>query len=95
MSPNEQKPFVMQTVKSSNIAQLGYDPATQELRVQFAKGGLFSYAAVPRDRYEELRAAPSIGAYFAYKIRPHFKSTDLRAMSPDAARAFLNKGNGA
>lgn len=88
------KPEVqMVPVRSSNIADLGYDPATRELRVRFAKGGLFSYADVPQEEYDALRQASSIGSYFSSKIRPKFKATDLRTMSADSARDFLNRSN--
>lgn len=85
--------FQMVPVRSSNIADLGYDPATRELRVRFAKGGLFSYADVPQTEYDALRQASSIGAHFSSKIRNKFKATDLRAMSADSAREFLNRSN--
>lgn len=77
--------FQMIPVRSSNIADLGYDPATRELCVRFAKGGLVSYADVPQEEYDALRQAPSIGKYFSSKIRPKYKSTNLHD--------FLNRSN--
>jgi hypothetical protein len=93
MSPAAPDPFKMNAVKSSNLAGLGYDPVTRELRVKFSKGGLFSYADVPQTEYDALRQASSIGAYFSSKIRPKFKATDLRTMSADSAREFLNRSS--
>ena len=93
MSPVTPDPFNMLPVKSSNISELGYDPVSGELRVKFATGGLYSYAGVDQKTYDAFRQAPSIGAYFASKIRNKHKATDLRVMTADSARDFLNKSN--
>ena len=62
-------------VKSSNIARLGYDAATQTLAVVFTKGTTYHYAGVPADVYEELKLAPSIGIFFSQRIREKFPTT--------------------
>lgn len=75
--------------KSSNIAQLGHHNDT--LYVQFATGGLFSYADFPLREYELMQKADSIGSYFAKNVRPKYKATDLRRMDEEQLRAFLNR----
>jgi hypothetical protein len=51
-------------VSSSQIAAVGYDANTQELRVAFVKGGLYSYDDVPAEVFENLKQAASVGSYF-------------------------------
>ena len=55
-------------VTSSQIKSIGYDPETQKLEVEFNKG-IYEYSDVPQRVYEELMAAPSIGAYFNDNVR--------------------------
>jgi hypothetical protein len=69
------------TVKSSNIAQVGYDEAVgislnQEpmsvLRVVFANGLVYDYYRVPKEVYEELLEADSAGIYFHKNIKKRY-----------------------
>ncbi|MDR0515961.1 MAG: KTSC domain-containing protein [Fibromonadaceae bacterium] len=53
----------MTPVSSSNIAALGYDPATQTVYVQFLNNCLYVYKNVPDGEYQGLFNAPSIGSY--------------------------------
>lgn len=62
-------------VESSQIHAMGYDAETQTLAVQFKKkdgspGGVYHYADVPDDAWQELRDAPSIGSHFYKNIKP-------------------------
>jgi hypothetical protein len=57
-----------QPVNSSSLASVGFDPATNELEIEFREGGVYRYA-VPRRVHQELMAADSLGAYFARRIR--------------------------
>ena len=49
------------TPLSSNVNQIGYDDETQELVVQFAKGGQYIYSGVPADIADGVINAPSVG----------------------------------
>lgn len=62
-------------VKSSNISKLGWNDGV--LHVEFSNGGLFSYAGVTSQMYEELMKAGSIGSHFAKHVRPKYKGTKL------------------
>jgi hypothetical protein len=62
-------------IKSSNIAKLGWHDGV--LHVEFSNGGLFSYAGVTNQLYDELLNAKSIGAHFAKHVRPKYKGTKL------------------
>ena len=58
-----------QEVKSSYIKAVTYDEKTELLKVKFKKGAVFSYQGVPKDTFDNLMLAPSIGAFFAHEIR--------------------------
>ncbi|HEY4993512.1 MAG TPA: KTSC domain-containing protein [Nakamurella sp.] len=57
-----------QPVDSASLASVGFDPATNQLEIQFRAGGVYRYA-VPRRVYHDLMAASSLGAFFARRIR--------------------------
>jgi hypothetical protein len=59
-------------VSSSSIAAFGYS-ADSTLDVEFRRGVVYRYFAVPRDVYNALISAESIGAYFNRSVRPHFR----------------------
>ncbi|TLN26716.1 KTSC domain-containing protein [bacterium] len=61
----------MVPVSSSNLVSVGYDPATQTLRVQF-KLGCYDYTGVPESVYRGLLGAPSKGEYHAARIKYSF-----------------------
>lgn len=58
-------------VTSSNIKSIGYDGTT--LEVEFKNGAIWQYKDVPREKYDELMSAPSIGSYFAKNIKGKFE----------------------
>lgn len=53
----------MQPVSSSSIAAIGYDADNQMVYVQFLNGTTYAYKGVPEIEFENLKTAPSIGAY--------------------------------
>jgi hypothetical protein len=61
-----------QTVKSSNVASIGYDPGSQTLEVEFHHGGVYQYLSVPGEVSEGLFQASSHGRYFQAHIRDRF-----------------------
>jgi hypothetical protein len=56
-------------VSSSNLASVGYDPATQTLEVEFLNGGIYNYSGVPSSVYSGLMSATSHGTYFDRNIK--------------------------
>jgi hypothetical protein len=60
------------TVGSSNVDSIGYDEATQTLRVMFIKGGFYEYRNVPPMEFEQLKNAPSVGAYLSHNIKGNY-----------------------
>jgi hypothetical protein len=53
----------MITVQSSNVAQIGYDETNQYVYVRFLNNSLYVYKGVPRQEFEALKNATSIGSY--------------------------------
>ena len=58
-------------VESTSLESVGFDPATNQLEIEFRDGGVYRYA-VPRRIHQELMAADSLGAFFARRIRHHY-----------------------
>lgn len=57
------------TVRSSNLASVGYDILSAVLEIEFNSGAVYMYERVPQRVYKELMAAPSHGKYFAQHIK--------------------------
>lgn len=66
----------LQKVESSLIDQVGYDPATQDLTIVFAKTGeTYVYHKVPEKVYQKLMAADSKGKFFTKNIKNKYEFT--------------------
>jgi hypothetical protein len=55
-------------VKSSNIAEVGYDEGTKILEIQFKSGGVYQYAGVEPYTHADLIGAESIGRFVNQNI---------------------------
>lgn len=59
--------------KSSRVHAHGYDETTQTMALQFKAGGkpggVYHYEGVPKELYDELVKAESIGKFFHQKIQ--------------------------
>lgn len=75
----------MTEVVSSQIHSIGYEPTTKTMYVQFRDRktqqpkGLYSYANVPEDLYQQFMNAPSIGSFHGsvFKYNSEFPYTKL------------------
>ena len=56
--------IAMQRVESSNIDAVGHDLNTQTLKVAFQSGGVYEYANVPLEVFQEILQAESVGKTF-------------------------------
>lgn len=58
-------------VTSSQLAEVGHDPATNTLAVKFkhGSGGIYHYANVTAEDHEKLMKAPSVGSHFIQNIK--------------------------
>ena len=59
-------------VTSTNIAMIGYDPDTQELRVHFNDGAEYAYEDVSAATFQKFRESDSKGKYFHQHIKGKF-----------------------
>jgi hypothetical protein len=59
-------------VASSELHSVGYDDANHLLEVQFRTGGVYHYFGVPREAYNALITAVSMGRYFNTQIKPAY-----------------------
>jgi hypothetical protein len=64
-------------VQSSNVAAVGYDPASSTLEVEFLNGGVYEYQDVPAEVAAGLVSAGSVGAYFAANVRHRYTGRKL------------------
>jgi hypothetical protein len=60
-------------VQSSNVAEVGYDPASMTLEVLFHNGSIYRYFDVPQAVYSELMSAASVGAYLNSQIKNQYR----------------------
>lgn len=51
-------------VESSNIASLGYDAKNEVLEAEFKTGAVYQYENVPKDVFDGVLHAPSVGKAF-------------------------------
>ena len=58
-----------QSVNSSELRSLGYDLKSRTMEAEFTDGPVYRYFNVPPEKYRQLMAAPSLGAYFNKNIR--------------------------
>jgi hypothetical protein len=59
----------MERVDSSNLKTVGYDPASQVLRVGFHGGRTYEYEGVTPEAHKELMESDSKGQHFHRHIR--------------------------
>jgi N-formylglutamate amidohydrolase len=64
-------------VESAAVASVGYDPATNELEIEYAGGGVYRYYGVPPSRVEALLTAASIGRYVTEHIKPRYPYREM------------------
>ena len=64
-------------VDSSVIHAIGYDDDHALLEIEFVSGEIYRYHFEPRLVLNELRHAPSKGAYFTNAIREKFPTTRM------------------
>ena len=58
-----------QSVTSSNLASVGYEPETETLEIEFLKSGVYQYYNVPLFMYERMMSADSAGKFFNTEIK--------------------------
>ncbi|MEQ1762067.1 MAG: KTSC domain-containing protein [Pyrinomonadaceae bacterium] len=61
-----------QRVSSTSIRSIGYDADHRILEVEFRNDGIYQYFDVPREEYDDLVGAASIGRYYSKIIKPTY-----------------------
>ncbi|MCD4733413.1 KTSC domain-containing protein [bacterium] len=64
-------------VSSSDIASVGYDPATEILEIEFHSGGLYWYYLVPVHIHSGLMSASSRGKFLHQNIKGSYRYTRM------------------
>jgi hypothetical protein len=59
-------------VDSSSIKEVGYDEIESQLHVRFVTGSLYAYMNVPKELFQELINAESVGKYFAEHVKKQY-----------------------
>lgn len=59
-------------VQTSCFTQLAYDEDTEELMMQFAKGGVYTIPKISKGEVEQWIQAESVGGYFNDHIRGRY-----------------------
>jgi two-component system cell cycle response regulator DivK len=63
----------MPEVNSSAIDRVDHDAESGTLDIRYSGGDRYSYFDVPREVYQALLAAPSIGAFVNSEIKPNYR----------------------
>lgn len=66
------------TPDSTSLDRVGYDPTSKVLLVVFRDRSAYRYFGVPEAVFENLREAPSKGAYFNHVIRGAYGFDPMR-----------------
>jgi hypothetical protein len=61
--------MMRESVASTNILSLGYDPASETLEVEFSSGSIYQYYNVGAALHEQLMMAPSKGQFLNTYIK--------------------------
>ena len=61
-------------VRSTNIASIGYDPASQQMQVKFHSGATYNYFGVHPSVNDALMSAKSKGQFFDQQIKNRYRS---------------------
>ena len=66
-------PIDLHPIQSSNISAAGHDEKENILAIKFKDGALYHYHDVPKDVYETLIGAKSVGSHFHSTIKGNYK----------------------
>jgi hypothetical protein len=66
-----------ESVQSTSLKSVGYDPESKTLEVEFHDGDVYQYFNVPSIVHRDLLNASSIGQYFAFFIKESFRFRKL------------------
>lgn len=61
---------------SSNVSHIGYDPATNSLKVLYANGGTYHYSDVEPEHWDNIQAEMANGGSVGKYLATHIKAKD-------------------
>ena len=61
-----------ETVDSSTVLSIGYEPTSETLEVEFKNGGIYQYYNVPEPIYQNLMVSDSKGKFLHVYIKPAY-----------------------
>lgn len=64
--------MIRKPVVSTNVESVGYDESSRTLEIEFHDGSIYQYFDVPRNVFQELMTAASIGAYVNRELKGRF-----------------------
>jgi len=70
-------------LNSTNINEIGFDPDTNTLRVQFKTGAEYEYEGVSQETFNQFRDAPSAGKFFHQRIKGLFPARKVKDAEED------------
>jgi hypothetical protein len=62
-----------ESVSSTSIRSIGYDPDNEILEIELRRGGIYQYFQVPPEAHRSLVGATSIGGHYTKFIKPIFQ----------------------
>ena len=68
----------MTPVRSSNIAEAGYDEESDTMTVTFRNGSTYTYSGVGKTAFDDLLTSPSPGSYLNRWIKNRHETTRIR-----------------
>lgn len=69
--------------QSDAIVRFGYEEKNQTLFVAFKKAGIYKYYDVPKQVFEDMKAAPSKGTFVAQELRGKYQSAKHLTEKPE------------
>lgn len=78
---------------STVIRRFAYDPAAEELWVEFVSGRRYVYSEVPGETADTFRAAFAKGIYFNSRIRDRFPCREVVHEDEASGSCAAAKGN--
>lgn len=72
-----------QPVQSSNVVSIGYDEQEKILEIEFKNGSIYEYKFVPKEVFDEIMSAQSIGSAVSKVTRGAYVFRRVDVPSPN------------
>jgi hypothetical protein len=80
-----------QPVKSTNLAEVGFEKETGTVEVKFVGGEIYRYGGVPEELYQSMLGASSVGSFFAQYIKRAYPARKVEQETKDAEKEKLSE----